>query len=175
LLDTKAWPIITRTVLTIPFRKHPKHRAVCLYQRYRLFWLETGQRTSASWGVPRPTPLFQFSNKVSHCHQIQHKITATGIYSNTHLSQFPCFFSFVLVQEPYQGLGPPHCSRAHTHTTFRRSPLNEGSARRVDLYPTGHNKQSQHSTPRQCHQTGGRRPTSCTERPPGSVNTHIYE
>jgi len=145
-----------------------------LSQRCRLFWMETGQRTSASWGVPRRTPLFQFSNKVFHCHQIQNKINATGIHPNTHLLQSPYFFSFVLVQELYPGLSPLTVHE-HTHTTFRRSPLNEGSARRMDLYPTAHNKHSQHSSTRQCQQTGGHRPTSCTERPPVSVNTHIYE
>jgi hypothetical protein len=40
------------------------------------------------------------------------------------------------------GQGPPHCrgfSITLTHTTLRRTPLDEGSARRRDLYLTTHN------------------------------------
>jgi hypothetical protein len=55
------------------------------------------------------------------------------------------------------------------------SPLNEVLARRGDPCPTAQNKLSQHSTPGQRPQADDRRPTSYTELPPGSANTHIYE
>jgi hypothetical protein len=51
---------------------------------------------------------------------------------------------FCMARKPYMGLGLLVSSRFHDHTHFRhttvgRTPLNEGSARRRDLYLTTHN------------------------------------
>jgi hypothetical protein len=48
------------------------------------------------------------------------------------------------------GPRPPHCSRLHDHTlrhtTLGRTPLDEGSARRRDLYLTTHNTQKRQTS-----------------------------
>jgi len=94
LLDTQTQFIITRTVLTIPFRKHPNHLAVCLSQRYRLFWLETGQRTSASWGCQIPLLCFSFRTKYSTAIHLKTKLMQL-VFIPTHISCNPCtFFPF---------------------------------------------------------------------------------
>ena len=79
------------------------------------------------------------------------------------------------------GPRPPHY-RGFTitlrHTTLGRTRLDEGSARPRDLYLTTHNtdkrQTDRHPYPRralnpQFQQASGRRPTSYTERPPGSA------
>jgi hypothetical protein len=57
---------------------------------------------------------------------------------------FSSFFSPPMVRQPYMGLGLLVSSRFHGHTHLRqttvgRTPLDEGPARRRDLYLTTHN------------------------------------
>jgi len=69
------------------------------------------------------------------------------------------------------GPGPPHY-RVHTitfwHATLCRTPLEEWSARRRDLYLTTHNihkRQISMTTNPQSQQASGRKPTPSTSRP----------
>jgi hypothetical protein len=56
----------------------------------------------------------------------------------------PYLFFFCMARQPYMGLGLLVSSRFHGHTNLRhttvgRTPLDEGPARRRDLYLTTHN------------------------------------
>ena len=87
----------------------------------------------------------------------------------TSLEQFVCLFVFGARAQP-----PPHWAKAslfmrfldHTWcTTAGRTPPDEWSARRRDLYLTTHNTHDRHPCPRwdsnpQSRQTSGRRPTT---------------
>ena len=72
---------------------------------------------------------------------------------------------------------PPHypgCMITLRHTTVGRTPLDEWSARRRDLYLTTHNTLNRHPCPRrdsnpQSQQANSRRPSSYTARPLGSA------
>jgi hypothetical protein len=66
--------------------------------------------------------------------------THSGSGHHVHL----LLFFFPMARQPYMGLGLLVSSRFHNHTHFRhttvgRTPLDEGPARRRDLYLTTHN------------------------------------
>jgi hypothetical protein len=67
------------------------------------------------------------------------------------------------------------------HTTLGRTPVDESSARRTDLYLTIHNTHKREtSMPRrdsnpQSQQSSGRRPTSSTARTLGSAHSLLHQ
>jgi hypothetical protein len=87
-----------------------------------------------------------------------------------------------MARQPLGGQGLLVSSRFHDHTlrhtTLDRTPLDEGPARRRDLYLTTHNTHNRHPCPRwdsnpQSQQASGCTPTPQTARPLGSAMVYF--
>ena len=91
---------------------------------------------------------------------------------------FIFYYFFIYFLPRRNSLGGPMAPRSRgfvitlSHSTLSRTPLDEWSARRRDLYITTHNTHSKHPCPRrdsnpQSQQATSRRPTPYTARPLG--------
>ena len=121
---------------------------------------------------------------VSH-HTVSHSLSlrqSSATHCITWDSNFVCFWRDNPPCGPWPPLSRDLLDHSHTHThtytqrrtTVGRTPLDEWSARRRDLYVTTHDTHDKRPCPRwdsnpQSQQANGRRPTPWTARPLGSA------